>query len=128
MCLWLGAVSQIGFAQVYKPEARFTGFGRLPVETPDSLLRNWQKAEAVEDKFGTMQDLVRFHDEIGTPDSVIIYADRFLEALTKSELDEMKNLVFSASANLAIGEAFLEKGLYHESLRHYLLGIQAGEK
>lgn len=119
-------VSQICLAQTDK--LYFSGFGELPVKTPDSLLQNWQNAGVIGEKYQAATSLIHFHDEAGNIDSVLFYAVAFLSQLAINPINTASAFRYQADVGLSLGNAYREKGLYSEALRHYLLGIQVGEK
>lgn len=106
----------------------FTGFGRLPVKTPDSLLQKLKNAPDIEGKISATLGLTAFHASLGTTDSVIFYAKAIEEELNKSGLDEAIKANYQIKLHHTMARAYDEKGLFDEAMRYYLSGVTAGEK
>lgn len=108
-------------------EAGFTGYGEVPVKTPDSLLRKIHFATDIKAKILAAQPLLAFHAAHGTTDSVIYYAQQLIEDLSQSSLPATNKLSCQVSLYLTLANAYSEQGLYDEALRFYLEGIRMAE-
>ncbi|MBC9929362.1 tetratricopeptide repeat-containing sensor histidine kinase [Chitinophaga qingshengii] len=105
----------------------FTGYGDVPVKTPDSLLRKVQLTTGIGARIQAMQPLLAFHAAHGTTDSVIFYTNQLIGELDRSDLSSGDKLAFQIPLYLALGNAYSEEGLYDEALRLYLQGVRMAE-
>ncbi|MFD2890380.1 tetratricopeptide repeat-containing sensor histidine kinase [Chitinophaga cymbidii] len=105
----------------------FTGYGQLPVKTPDSLLQKLTHAEGIKKKIQAAQPLLTFHSAHGTTDSVIFYSQQLIDALNQSPLKSGDKLPYQATLYHTLANAYSEQGLHDEALRFYLEGIRAAE-
>jgi NarL family two-component system sensor histidine kinase LiaS len=108
-------------------DAAFTGYGEVPVKTPDSLLRKIHLATDIKTKIGAVQPLLVFHADHGTTDSVILYAQALIGSLNQSDLPSADKLSYQVSLYLTLANAYSEGGLYDEALRFYLQGVRIAE-
>lgn len=105
----------------------FTGYGKVPVKTPDSLLRKVHLATGIKEKILALQPLLAFHAHHGTTDSVIIYAQQLIGSLNQSDLSAADKQSYQVSLYLILANAYNEEGLYDEALRYYLQGAGIAE-
>lgn len=105
----------------------FTGYGKVPVKTPDSLLRKVHLASSIKEKILALQPLLAFHAAHGTTDSVIIYAQQLIGSLNQSDLSAADKQSYQVSLYLTLANAYSEEGLYDEALRYYLQGAGIAE-
>lgn len=105
----------------------FTGYGKVPVKTPDSLLRKVHLATGIKEKILALQPLLAFHADHGTTDSVIIYAQQLIGSLNQSDLSAADKRSYQVSLYLILANAYNEEGLYDEALRYYLQGAGIAE-
>ena len=117
-------------AQLAAPPAddRYTAFSNIPLQTPDSLLQGWRKADGLVAAFPYLKALMDFHGRTGASDSVIFYAGTLSRDIQMSGLDPLSKLRYSTEATLALAGAYQNKGLYEEAIRYYLSGITAAER
>ncbi|MGN7819309.1 tetratricopeptide repeat-containing sensor histidine kinase [Chitinophaga sp. 22536] len=107
--------------------AAFTGYGDVPVKTPDSLLRKVFLATDIKTKIQAVQPLLAFHAAHGTTDSVIFYAQQLISSLDQSDLPAADKQSSQVSLYLTLANAYSENGLYDEALRFYLQGVRIAE-
>ncbi|WP_209867485.1 ATP-binding protein [Chitinophaga sp. OAE865] len=105
----------------------FTGYGKVPVKTPDSLLRKIHSATGIKEKILALQPLLAFHTAHGTTDSVIIYAQQLIGGLNQSDLSSADKHSYQVSLYLTLANAYNDEGLYDEALRYYLQGAGIAE-
>lgn len=105
----------------------FTGYGTVPVKTPDSLLRKVHLAAGIKEKILALQPLLAFHAAHGTTDSVITYAQQLIGSLNQSDLPSADKHSYLVSLYPALANAYSEEGLYDEALRYYLQGAGIAE-
>ncbi|WP_142687438.1 tetratricopeptide repeat-containing sensor histidine kinase [Chitinophaga polysaccharea] len=105
----------------------FTGYGKVPVKTPDSLLRKIHSATGIKEKILALQPLLAFHTAHGTTDSVIIYAQQLIGSLNQSDLSSADKYSYQVSLYLTLANAYNDEGLYDEALRYYLQGAGIAE-
>ncbi|PWV56416.1 signal transduction histidine kinase [Chitinophaga sp. S165] len=105
----------------------FTGYGEVPVKTPDSLIQKIHLATDVKAKMQAVQPLLSFHATHGTTDSVIHYAQELINSLNQSSLPSADKLFYQVSLYLTLANAYSEEGLYDEALRFYLQGVKIAE-
>ncbi|NLR63439.1 tetratricopeptide repeat protein [Chitinophaga varians] len=105
----------------------FTGYGDVPVKTPDSLLRKVFLATDIKTKIQAVQPLLAFHAAHGTTDSVIFYAQQLISSLDQSDLPAADKQSSQVSLYLTLANAYSENGLYDEALRFYLQGVRIAE-
>lgn len=108
-------------------ETGFTGYGEVPVKTPDSLFRKIHLATDIKAKILAVQPLLSFHATHGTTDSVIFYAQELIGSLNQSGLSSADKLSSQVSLYLTLANAYSEEGLYDEALRFYLEGVKIAE-
>ncbi|SEW52907.1 tetratricopeptide repeat-containing sensor histidine kinase [Chitinophaga arvensicola] len=108
-------------------EGGFTGYGEVPVKTPDSFFRKINLATDVKTKILAVQPLLAFHAAHGTTDSVILYAQQLIATLNQNGLSAADKLSYQVSLYLTLANAYSEEGLYDEALRFYLQGIGIAE-
>ncbi|UYQ95664.1 histidine kinase [Chitinophaga horti] len=99
----------------------FTGYGEVPVKTPDSLLRHIAGATDIRTKVTSVQNLLTFHTDHGTTDSVIFYTRQLLADLDRSDMPGKRT--HQARLYLTLADAYRQEGLYDEALRYYLQGV-----
>lgn len=105
----------------------FTGYGKVPVKTPDSLLQKVYLATGIKEKILALQPLLAFHAAHGTTDSVIMYAQQLIGSLNQSDLSSADKQSYQVSLYLTLANAYSEEGLYDEALRYYLQGAGMAE-
>jgi len=105
----------------------FTGYGKVPVKTPDSLLQKVHLATGIKEKILALQPLLAFHAAHGTTDSVIMYAQQLIGSLSQSDLSSADKQSYQVSLYLTLANAYREEGLYDEALRYYLQGAGMAE-
>jgi len=118
------AISDSSLAQ---NDAGFTGYGQVPVKTPDSLLRKIALATDIKAKILAVQPLLAFHAAHGTTDSVILYGQQLLAGINQSGLPSADKLSYQVSLYLTLANAYSEGGLHDEALRFYLQGVPIAE-
>jgi len=107
--------------------ASFTGYGQMPVKTPDSLLQKVHLATDIKAKLAAVQPLLAFHAAHGTTDSVIFYARQLIGSLSQSSLSAADKHSNEVSLYLMLANAYKDEGLYDEALRYYLQGVRIAE-
>lgn len=105
----------------------FTGYGDLPVKTPDSLLRQLHLAAGIKAKILAAQPLLAFHTAHGTTDSVIFYTRQLIDSLDQSSLPPAGKRPLQVSLYIILANAYSEQGLRDEALRFYLQGARMAE-
>lgn len=113
----------VAFSALAQNQETFTGYGTLPVKTPDSLLQQLKHAGSIKEKMLAAQPLLAFHASHGTTDSVILYAQQLISALNESPLKPIDRLTYQATLYHTLARAYHDKGLFEEALRFYLEGI-----
>ncbi|MBW8682839.1 tetratricopeptide repeat-containing sensor histidine kinase [Chitinophaga rhizophila] len=108
-------------------QTSFTGYGQLPVKTPDSLIRSMHLTNDIQAKIQAAQPLLSFHATHGAADSVIHYAKELLSHLDQSKLSAADKLPLQSSLYLSLANAYREDGLFDEALRYYLQGLRVSE-
>lgn len=121
-CLLIASLSC--FAQ---SQDSFTGYGDIPVKTPDSLLQKLELAGGFKEKMLAAQPLLAFHTDHGTTDSVIFYTQQLIGELDKSTLASRDRLTYQATLSHTLAKAYQDKGLHEEALRFYLEGARIAE-
>lgn len=121
-CLLIASLSC--FAQ---SQDSFTGYGDIPVKTPDSLLQKLELAGGFKEKMLAAQPLLAFHTDHGTTDSVIFYTQQLIRDLDKSTLASRDRLTYQATLYHTLAKAHQDKGLHEEALRFYLEGARIAE-
>lgn len=127
MVLLFAALLAVSGSCLAQNESGFTGYGAMPVKTPDSLLRKVALATDIKTKIEAVQPLMAFHAAHGTTDSVILYAQQLIAGLSQSGLSAADKLSYQVSLYLTLANAYSEAGLYDEALRFYLQGIPIAE-
>ncbi|WP_346317718.1 sensor histidine kinase [Chitinophaga sp. YIM B06452] len=105
----------------------FTGYGDIPIKTPDSLLQKLELAGGFKEKMLAAQPLLTFHTDHGTTDSVIFYAQQLISDLGKSTFASRDRLTYQATLSHTLAKAYQDKGLHEEALRFYLEGARIAE-
>lgn len=124
--LFVGLLS-ISCSCLAQNDAAFTGYGEVPVKTPDSLLQKMHLATDIKTKILAVQPLLAFHAAHGTTDSVILYAQQVIGSLHQSSIPAADKLSYQVSLYLTLANAYSEGGLYDEALRFYLQGVRIAE-
>lgn len=125
--LLFAALLAISCSCLAQSEAAFTGYGEVPVKTPDSLLWKVRQATDITTKITATEPLLAFHAAHGTTDSVIVYTRQLIDSLSLSSLPSAEKHLFQVSLYLTLANAYSEEGLYDEALRFYLQGIRMAE-
>ncbi|WP_188316124.1 tetratricopeptide repeat-containing sensor histidine kinase [Chitinophaga agrisoli] len=122
LALLIAGLLAVSCSCLAQNDAAFTGYGEVPVKTPDSLLRKIHLATGIKAKILAVQPLLAFHAAHGTTDSVILYAQRLIDSLNQSDLPAADKRSYQVSLYLTLANAYSEEGLYDEALRFYLQG------
>ncbi len=127
LALLFGGLLAVSCSCLAQNSTAFTGYGNVPVKTPDSLLRKIQLAKNIKAKILAFQPLLAFHAAHGTTDSVIIYAQQLMAELNQSDLSSADKHSCQVSLYLTLANAYSDEGLYDEALRYYLQGVSIAE-
>lgn len=125
--LFFASLLAVSCSCLAQDESAFTGYGTVPVKTPDSLLRKIHLATNIKAKIEAVQPLLTFYAAHGTTDSVILYAQQFIDSLNQSNIPYSEKLSCQSSLYLILANAYSEDGLYDEALRFYLQGVRIAE-
>ncbi|WP_428742236.1 tetratricopeptide repeat-containing sensor histidine kinase [Tenacibaculum sp.] len=101
---------------------RFKAFGVNPTIPNDSLFENIKKAKNFTSKYQATFELIEFHQQKGNIDSIIFYGNKLYTEITDEKLKDKENYIAEISSVIAEGK--LEKGLFDEALKWFLLGIE----
>lgn len=103
-----------------------TAFGRNPTTINDSLYTNIKNASTSLEKFNAQKEIVYIHTQFGNLDSIIYYGEKMFA--TAEKLPDKEKDKYLANATNIIGLGKLKKGLFDESLKWYLKGIEIADK
>lgn len=127
LVLLFAGLLAVSFSCLAQSGTAFTGYGKVPVKTPDSLLQKIRLATGIKEQIQALQPLLTFHAAHGTTDSVIIYAQQLIGSLNQGELPSADKHSYQVSLYLTLANAYSEEGLYDEALRYYLQGAGIAE-